>query len=73
MSIRHYCDRCSTQIPEEGNSLHEGYHPLPDKTPEFRMHIHFLKKLSEGKADLCRDCVVALLIQKAQEYGERAK
>lgn len=70
MSTKHYCDRCGGEIHQEGNSIHEGLHPTPTETAEFRMHIHFLKKFSEGKADLCDQCVIALLIEKASEYRQ---
>jgi hypothetical protein len=67
MATKYYCDRCSKEISEEGNGIHETLHQTLDKTPPFRMHIHFLKQFNEGKVDLCKECVIALLIQKAEE------
>lgn len=66
MSSKTYCDRCGANITDGVRAIYEGFHPCPEKTPEFRMSIEFYEKMSSKKADLCRSCMVELAKEKVE-------
>jgi hypothetical protein len=67
MSTTTHCDRCGGNITNGVRAIYEGFHPIPEKTPQFRMSIEFYEKLSSKKADLCRACMVELAKEKINE------